>query len=227
MKILTVGFAVVLGWWIMGQTALHAETRYVTDSFQITLRSGPSIQNKIMRMLRSGQAVEVLESRDEWSRVRLLDGDSESEGWVLSRYLLTRRPWEDQARALRIENEQLKARLSQAERQLKETNGQASLTESTLNEKTKTLNELEKKYEALKRGAADYLKLKKEYDEAKKILTTSQKSVETLTREKEILEASRRNRWFGMGALVLLCGLLIGLTMGRHQKKHKSSILYD
>lgn len=222
-----VGFAVMFGWCVMGQTALGAGTQYVTDSFQVTLRSGPSIQNKIVIMIRSGQAVEVLGTRDDWSHVRLLNREKGLEGWVLRRYLLTRQPWELQTRSLSSENEQLKAKLSQIEEQLRETSGRVKETSGDLNEKSKTLGELQRKYEALKKGAVNYLKLKKEHDEAKKLLTTSQQSVETLTREKEILESSQRNWWFGLGAVVLLCGLLIGLAMGRHQKKHKSSILFD
>jgi SH3 domain protein len=57
--------------------------------------------------------VEVLETRDGWSRVRLSEAeDGILEGWVLSRYLVKRLPWEDQARNLKEENAQLKEKLA-------------------------------------------------------------------------------------------------------------------
>ncbi len=61
---------------VMEQTS-WAQKAYVTDSLKITLRTGPSIENKIISMLDSGQPVEVLESIGEWSRVLVL-GAAES-----------------------------------------------------------------------------------------------------------------------------------------------------
>ena len=47
-----------------------ATKAFVTDTFRISLRRGPSIENKILKFLSSGQPVEVLESNDGWSRVQ-------------------------------------------------------------------------------------------------------------------------------------------------------------
>jgi len=44
----------------------------VTDSFKVTLRTGPSSENKIIAMPSSGQPVKVLDSRGNWSHLRLL-----------------------------------------------------------------------------------------------------------------------------------------------------------
>ena len=37
------------------------DTGYITDEFEVTMRSGTSTSNSIVRMLRSGEAVTVLE----------------------------------------------------------------------------------------------------------------------------------------------------------------------
>ena len=67
--------------------AVFAETRYVTDELEVTLRSGQSTRNNIVRMLKSGTALEVLEDSGDtgYSLVRLPSG---TEGWVLSRFLV-------------------------------------------------------------------------------------------------------------------------------------------
>jgi SH3 domain protein len=70
---------------------------YVTEMFRISLRRGPSIENKILRFVSSGLPVEILESQDGWNRVQVQEEDGVLEGWVLSRYLVMRRPWKDQA----------------------------------------------------------------------------------------------------------------------------------
>ncbi|MBS1203084.1 MAG: hypothetical protein H6R22_1593 [Chromatiaceae bacterium] len=49
-----------LGAFLSVPHAAQAETRYVTDQLDITLRAGESIRYKILRMLRSGTPLEVL-----------------------------------------------------------------------------------------------------------------------------------------------------------------------
>ncbi|RLC28749.1 MAG: TIGR04211 family SH3 domain-containing protein [Deltaproteobacteria bacterium] len=215
----------ICGLFLAGQTGWGAERSYVTDSFKVTLRTGPSIQNKIVMMLRSGQPVEVLEAKDNWSHVRLARRNDEIEGWVLTRYLIKRLPWELQAGALLKENDQLKKRLVLVEKKWREAAGKERRTAEELAATSRALTGLKRKYEALEKGAADYLKLKTSYDKTKAELIRSRKKVSDLSRENDILISSQRNKWFGMGALVLLCGLLIGLIMGRYQKKKKSTIL--
>lgn len=90
-----------------------ASRAFVTDNFRISLRRGPSIENKILKFVPSGLPVEVVEMRDGWSRVHIMDGgDGVVEGWVLSRYLVNRLPWENQAKTLQEENTQLKEKLA-------------------------------------------------------------------------------------------------------------------
>ena len=68
-------------------TSALAETAWVTDQFEITLRSGPSTSNAIQLMVSSGTPLEVLERDAEsgYTRVRTQGG---TEGWVLTRYLM-------------------------------------------------------------------------------------------------------------------------------------------
>jgi SH3 domain protein len=67
----------------------NAETMYVTDVLKLTLRSGPSTEHKILAVVESGREVDMLESGEEWSRVRLENG---KEGYVLTRYLVSEPP---------------------------------------------------------------------------------------------------------------------------------------
>jgi len=181
---------IALGLSLMAEASWAAKA-YVTDSFRISLRRGPSIENKILKFLPSGLPVEVFESQEGWSRVRPLEsGRGSIEGWVLSRYLIARLPWENQARSLKQENAHLKEKLACIEEEWQET---------------------------LRRKAADYLELKKAYE-------IGQETVQRLTKENEGLRSSQRNKWFATGALVVLCGLMIGLVMGRHEKKRRSTI---
>lgn len=121
--------AVILGLCFIGQSS-WATNAYITDSLKVTLRTGPSTENKIIAVLSSGQPVEVLNSEDDWSYVRLLEGGTtEKKGWMLSRYLITRFPWELQAKLLKKENARLKEnekKLTQALNQQKDLQNKAS-----------------------------------------------------------------------------------------------------
>ena len=216
---------IVLGLCLTGQTS-WASKAYITDSFKITLRTGPSIQNKIIILLRSGQPVEVLESQNDWSHVRLLEHEQGNvEGWLLSRYLITRQPWEFQARLSKEENAGLKKKLAHIGKELRETARREKELTGELKEKTSALDKSRNEYETLKREAAGYLKLRAEYEATRTTLETSQKAVQTLTGDNESLRSSQRDKWFATGALVVLCGLMIGLVLGRQQRKHKA-LLY-
>ena len=197
-----------------------ASRAYITDSFRISLRRGPSIENKILKFLPSGLPVDVLESSEGWSRIIPINSDEDDiSGWVLSRYLITRRPWEDQAKSLMQGVGPIKQQFDASEKALEE----AKLRERELKEKLKEYKALHEKLQndfmTLEKGSGDFLTLKTANEDA-------QKRVNTLTLENENLKNSQMNRWFALGALVLLCGLMIGLLIGRQQKKRQSSRYY-
>jgi SH3 domain protein len=86
--------------------------------------------------------VQINETQDGWSRIRLLESEGEIlEGWVLSRYLIKRLPWEVQATRLRAENGQLKERLAHIDERW----------ESTIEDERKYTQELKKKHDVAQR----------------------------------------------------------------------------
>jgi len=217
---------IMLALFVMGQTS-WAQKAYVTDSLKITLRTGPSIENKIIVMLDSGQPVEVLESSGEWSRVLVVGaGGSTQEGWVLSRFLMPRSPWEMQAKAFMGENAELKEKLATTEKELRESTGRSQELAVKLRDTTTAFARLENEYKSLKQGAAGFLELKTEHESTVSQLENTKKELLRLTKENEELQSSQRIKWFATGASVLFVGLIFGLVMGRKQRKRRST-LYD
>ena len=106
---------IILGLCLMSPKS-WATNAYVTDQFRISLRRGPSTENKILKFLPSGYPVEILENQQGWSLVSSADDVPESiKGWVLSRYLIIRLPWENQTKLLLQENAVLKEKLAHLE----------------------------------------------------------------------------------------------------------------
>jgi SH3 domain protein len=71
---------------VMLATPAKAQTNYVTDDFEIMFRAGPRVQNKIIRPLRSGTLLEVLDddAGNGHSQVKTSRGEI---GYVLTRFI--------------------------------------------------------------------------------------------------------------------------------------------
>jgi SH3 domain protein len=197
-----------------------AEDAFVTDTLQITFRTGPSLENKIISVIASGQAVEVLGTEGEWTHIQLLkDGEPINEGWVMSRYLITRQPWEMQARACYKESREYKEEAADLEKELGEAVHRGQQLDVALKDTAVALEDLKKKHESLKEGAAGYLELKTAYTATQSELDITQQALGELTEKYEDLRGSEDRRWFGTGAGILLLGLVFGMVLGRQQRK--------
>lgn len=221
--IITGIFFIIIGLSLLtGQS--HAEDAYVTDSFKVTLRTGPSTENKIISMISSGQQVEVMESENGWSHVRLRDNNVDKEGWILSRYIMKRRPWRAEAISLGNANTEMKERLPKISKSLDDALRREKILVTRLEEKSSQFDTMKNEYEALKTGAASYMELREKEAATQKAFEKTQEELQKLTEENRILISSKRNLWFLSGALVLLFGIIIGLAIGRKQSRPRSSL---
>jgi SH3 domain protein len=171
-------------------------------------------------MLFSGRPLEIVGTQGEWSHVKVLDSDKE--GWVMSRYLVTRLPWEVQAKKVQEDLVNLNAKLNRVQKEFAEEAQQRQGVAAEIRRKTEELDVLSKEHQELKKGAEGYLRLKTLYEATEKNMKATQAELSKLAAENEELRSSEQNKWFLSGALVLLAGLLIGGIAGRQQKKRRS-----
>lgn len=217
-----IGFVVLI---LLLATTSWAYESFVSDTLEITMRTGPSTSHKIIAMLTSGQPVEVLETASGWSRIKVTGGDGAGrEGWVLGRFLIKRAPWKTQYESMREMNEDLKDRYGNFEQRWQELSQREQSVTRQLQEATRSLEELQADYNELQQGAANYLKLKGEFDKTQSALEVAEKNVQSLTNENESLRYSQNIKWFATGALVPLFGWVVGLFMGRRQKKQRPAL---
>ena len=197
-----------------------AEQIYVTDDLKVTFRSGPGTTNRIIKMISSGQPVEVLESQEEWSRIRLPSvASGEDEGWVLSRYLINRQPWKMQTASLLRKNTRLSNQVSTLQQNLPETERQRDELSANLKKTSSKLSELDTSYQELRSGSSQYLKLKKTLDDTQAKLKQVESDFGLLSEEYKKIKYSERNIWFATGAGILVFGLLIGIVLGKREKR--------
>ena len=189
---------------------------YVSDILKLTLRTGPSIENKIISVIESGQMMEVIKFGDEWSQVQLPNG---KKGWVLSRYLTTNETHNIKLERLEAKHKNLMiqaAELLEENNRLKAENKRFS-TESKANQKQFVQTQAD--YEALKAEAAEFITLKANYKRAASQLAEQTTKAKQLEEELSSLEMSTYIKWFLAGSGVLIVGFLIGFSTKRQRRR--------
>ena len=207
------GLVLILSLWV---TAVYAETRYVSDILKLTLRTGPSTENKILAVIESGQQLEVLEPGEEWSRVQLPSG---KEGWVLSRYLTPHETNNFKLERLEIKHQNL---MTQAAALLEENNqlkAENEKLETEFQEKQNRAKKALTDYKTLKTEAAGFLDLKSKYENAASQLAEKTAQVEKLEEQLGTLERSTYIKWFLSGSGVLIVGFVIGFSTKRQRRR--------
>ncbi|HRN81197.1 MAG TPA: TIGR04211 family SH3 domain-containing protein [Nitrosomonas europaea] len=199
----------------------RAEKSYASDQVEVLMRTGPSQQHAIVRMLKSGVALEVLE-RDQnkgYSRVRTTGG---TEGWVLSRYLMA----EPAARELL---EKLSSDFSGSDSRPDSIRAQADLVRHELGMQKKQAETLEKDNKRLeaelskiRQLSANVVQLNGENQEMRQQVADLKMKLGELEQENHALSGQIEREWFYAGALVLFAGLFLGLVIPRIQWRKRS-----
>ena len=189
---------------------------YVSDTLKLTLRTGPSIENKIIAVIESGQEMEVIKFGDEWSQVRLPNG---KEGWVLSRYLTT-----DETNGIKLQRLETKHKnlMIQAAELLEENNGlktENTRLSSELEAMQKQLEKIQTDYEALKTEATEFLTLKANYNRAASQLAEQTAKAKKLEEQVSSLAMNTYIKWFLAGSGVLIVGFFIGFSTKRQRRR--------
>ena len=206
--------AVLLTCGLLFSAAALAETVWVSDEFEIMLRTGPSTSNAIERMLSSGTELDVLETDADsgYSRVRTVAG---TEGWVLSRYLMPEQPARDQLLRLTGQLTNANARGSTLGSQLDAIRAEQARAESRIGELETERDQLQSELNEIKRKSAGVLAIDSQNQDLRLQLTDAEMKVSVLEQENESLGAQKARYWFITGALVLAGGILLGLILPR------------
>lgn len=222
MNKITTCYALIL--WLFAISAAHSAPAWVSDEFEITLRTGPSTSNSIQLMVASGTRLEVLELATEsgYSRVRTSSG---TEGWVLSRYLMNqpsaRAQIEKLTRQLTGTNAQGTSLGSQLAAVRKEYNSAKRRISMLENEKSALESELAE----IRRAAADVLGINQQNKNLMDELAAEKIRADTLEQKNRQLSSQNTRYWFMSGALVLLVGILLGIWVPRIRWQRRSG--YD
>ncbi len=189
-----------------------AAKHYISGVQKVTFRTGAGTDNKIIKMLETTSAVELLEQGETWSKVKDSSGE---EGYVLNRFLSKDVPYVLRYKWIKSQYDKLKSSHGNLKDDFKEDQTQIDQLKMTVKTLEDQLKQTKNNYEELKLGSADYLGLKKKYD----LTLASLEEQTTRVRELESKISIYYIKWFLAGAGVLFLGWLIGL-FSRKKKNH-------
>ena len=150
---------------------LAEETRYVSDELKVPMRSGASNKHRILRFLKSGTQLKVLETDDDagFSRITTRDG---KEGWVENGDMMSQPSARD--RIVVVNNKLSKSR--EAAKELKSTIAELKKENANLKRQLNTSDKQGKALESdlahLKKVTANPMALANKNKELQDELTT-------------------------------------------------------
>ena len=205
---------------LAASTAL-AQSAWVTDQFEITLRSGPSTSNAIQLMVSSGTRLEVIERDAEsgYTHVRTQGG---TEGWVLTRYLMNEASAREQLETLTGQLTNATSRGSTLNSQLGAIKGQYDSANRQISTLEREKARVEKELAEIKRTAANVLAISDQNKSLMDELAAAQIRADTLEQENRVLASQTTRYWFMAGGLVLLMGIALGIWLPRIRWQRRS-----
>ena len=201
-----------------------SESAWVSDEFEITLRSGPSTSNAIQLMIGSGTELEILETDAEagYTRVRTAGG---TEGWVLSRYLMSEASAREQLQALTGQLTNANTRGSSLNTQLGAIRSEYDGAQRSIQTLESEKAQLQQELAEIKRTAANVLRIDEENTDLRDQVEAADIRVDVLEQENRELSSQAIRYWFMSGGLVLVIGIILGLWLPRMRWQRRSG--YD
>ena len=218
-------------------TAAWAETRYISDQLVVSLREQPQDGSETIVYLKTDTPVEVLEVGEQYIQVKTKNGEV---GYIQKSYLTEKIPKATVISRLTRENEGLKERVQELEKQYREAFSKgdeaqkkilseledarlqiAELDKALLKSETE-LAERSQAYEALKKNSENIIDITAERDRLRLSHEELTTAVTSLEEERKELLKKETIQWFLTGAGVLFLGWVIG----KFSRSRRKSSLY-
>ena len=199
-----------------------AETRYVTDEFEVTLRSGTSTSNSIVRMLKSGEPVTLLE-QDLASKYSLVETADNRKGYILSRFLEDLPSARQRLADLQLAFEKLQGEMSEQKTSARKLRSELTLAQTDNSALKKTLRASEEELSAVRNAAANTLEILEQNKQMETQIAQLRTDKQLLGDENAELKDSTKLDWFIRGGAVSLIAFVIGILVTRIRWRKQDS----
>ena len=211
---------VLLGLLMVGQVA--AQTRYITDTNYVPLRTGPGNEYRIIhRGLKTGTALVVLEDDAGNGFSRVLSG--EQEGFIPTQYLMDNPPASRQLPAALERTRQVEANNRKLEKTLSERDGQLREVTSELANAEDRWQQQQVEMKRLVDISAEPLAIERRNQQLVEENEQLKKQLQVLEVENRQLIKDTSLRWYLFGGGTIVLGILLGLILPMLKVRKKES----
>ena len=201
---------------------LYAETQYVIDEHVFPLRSGKTTGYRIIKNLKSGTAVQVVE-KDEDSGWYQIQSPGGKEGWIESRYLRTTPASKEQLTKLQNMLNRMKQSGTSLEARLIDMEQKNESLESEKKTLTRSNTSLDKKLKKITELSKNAIRLDRTNNELLQKNQQFEIDIEQLAAERDKLKYDNRNTGLKLGALILIAGIVLGVVAPMFKPSKKDS----
>jgi SH3 domain protein len=207
---------------ILCSASPFAQTAYVTDELEITLRTGESTGHRIIRMLPTGDRLTVLATNSDsgYSKVRTASG---AEGYVLTRQLVNQPVARDRLAAAEAEVAALKAAPGELSSRLASLRDEHAKLQESHKQLLDAKQQVDQEFAALKRTANNAVRIANERNELRKQVASLTREVEDIKQQNRELENKTAQNWFLIGAGVVVGGIVLGLILPHLRVRRRKS----
>ena len=191
-----------------------AETVWLTDVLWVNVRTGPSDSNRILKTVKSGTRMEVLEKPEDakFYRIRTENG---LEGWIPSRYLSETATGSIRANNLEAEKQQLQQQLSTLDGKYKSLLADKGDVSGEL-ETLRTDNaQLSKELNRIKAVSDNALNLDAQYRELAEQHASVKNELDVMRADNRSLKESNESTMLYIGGLLIIVGIILGFVLPR------------
>lgn len=134
-----------------------ADSRFVTEAMEVTLRTGPGTDHRVIAMVSSGKKIEIIEPGKTWSEVRLEGGKV---GYMLNRFITATPPCNITLEKLQKKHQILVEQSAEPLKEVDRLTSENEQLQTNFAAVEHSLNNLQIEHETLKKGIQGFFKYK-------------------------------------------------------------------
>ena len=195
----------------------YTETRYVIDVIRVDLRTGPSMDHRIIDFLKSGTSMQIVgtDPESKWTQVKLIRNGKEKQGWIQSQYISAK----PVSKTLLVEARQKISAITKRNTTLTETLNQNRSELDALTLAQNTLNKdnirLQEELDKIKAVSGNAIKTEQLYHNLQKRFEEAKLDVAKLEIENNKLESDNMANGIKWGVIAILLGAILTLIIPR------------
>ena len=212
------------GTWVLLLSAAagaQAQTQYVSDELEVTMRTGPTTQNAIVRILQSGTPLTILEQDTESGYARV-STNAGTEGWVLMRFLVDQPVARDRLVVAERRLQAAREEAQTAQEELRTLREELNGTQQRLGDAESANEGMVRELNDIRTASANAVSMRDQNRTLRQRVVDFERQIDELQMENRELRSREMREGMVIGAALFLLGMLAMVIVPRLKPKRRS-----